>query len=208
MSDYATLVDMLHHFAERARHSRLTLGDALDQLGEASFAFICIMLALPFLTPISLGPLSTVGGLTLAALGWQILRGHRAPVLPARLRAVEMRPRTWELLIKVCLKVLGFCRKFSRPRHQDWVRGAKGSAVLGGTIMTSGLLMAIPLFGVPLNNVLPALAIMVACLGELEQDGLLALVGVVLTLVSAVYIGAVLLVLFFLGRGALEFMTY
>jgi len=76
------LLETLRQFADRAASQPLTLGEVADGLGGSSFSLLCIILSLPFLTPISLGPLATVGGLTLAAIAWQLVRGHAAPVLP------------------------------------------------------------------------------------------------------------------------------
>jgi len=50
----------------------------------------------------------------------------------------------------------------------------------------------------PFNNALPALAIIVVCLAELEDDGVLLWIGFGLTVLAAVYIlGALLLVVLF-----------
>ncbi|OOO01611.1 MAG: hypothetical protein USCGTAYLOR_02189 [Chromatiales bacterium USCg_Taylor] len=89
MSDYATLVATLNRCAERAREENLTLGQVLDSIEEAAFAFICIIMALPFLQPLTLGPLSVIGGLSFAALGWQLFRGHPTPMLPQNRHMLE-----------------------------------------------------------------------------------------------------------------------
>ena len=60
MSRYETLTKALENCAERAKRQSLTLGEVFDSIGEASYGFICIVLTLPFLQPISLGPLATV----------------------------------------------------------------------------------------------------------------------------------------------------
>jgi hypothetical protein len=197
------LLSALEHFAERAATEPLTLGEVADGLGGSSYSLLCIILSLPFLAPVSLGPLATVGGLTLAAVAWQLVRGHASPSLPARVRAIEMSPRIWSGLLGTCAKVVEVCRRFSRPRHLQWVEGMRGARMRGALIMSAGLLMAVPLFGLPFNNALPALAIIVVCLAELEDDGLLLWAGGALTLVSAVYILGILLVVAIFGTQAI-----
>jgi hypothetical protein len=54
-------------------------------------------------------------------------------------------------------------------------------------IVIAGLLMAIPFFGIPFNNTLPALAIIAACMAELEDDGLFIIVSIGLTIVTVAY---------------------
>lgn len=192
------LLTTLNQFAERAVSQPLTLGEVADGLGGSSFSLLCIILSLPFLAPVSLGPLATVGGLTLAAVAWQLVRGHASPSLPARVRALEMSPKIWNGLLTTCAKVVNACRRFSRPRYLQWVEGARGARLRGLLIMAAGVLMALPLFGLPFNNALPALAIIVVCLAELEDDGLLLWAGLGLTVASAVYIlGALTMVAVF-----------
>jgi Uncharacterized ABC-type transport system, permease components len=206
MSDYAALVATLHRCAERVKVARLTLGEVLDSLEEASFCFISIILTLPFLQPISLGPLATVGGLTFAALGWQLFRGHRSPVLPQKIRNTEMSSRAWEVMIALCLKIIGWCRRISRPRYTSWVTGGKGRQIAGVILISAGLLMAIPFFGIPFNNALPALAILFVCIGELEQDGVMVFIALGWLVITVVYFVLILLAIWLLGEQAIDLL--
>lgn len=208
MADYDTLVRTLVRCAERARQEPLTLGAVLDSIEEAAYAFICIILALPFLQPLTLGPLSVIGGLTFALLGWQLFRGHPTPVLPQKVRATVMGAKTWEVIIKICLKVLGWCRRFTRPRYSAWVSGRQGQRIGGLTIAIGGLLMAIPAFGMPFNNLLPALGIFFACVAELEQDGLMIFVAFFWLVATVLYFVVVVLALWFLGDQALAYLHW
>ena len=205
MSRYATLTKVLEDCAMHAKRQSLTLGEVFDSIGEASYGFICIILTLPFLQPISLGPLATVGGLTFAALGWQWLRGHPSPVLPARVRAADMNAKTWDVLLGLCLKILKFCQRFTRPRYQAWVRGRLGRLAAGWTIIIAGLLMAIPFFGLPFNNLLPALAILFICIGELEQDGLMVFIAFGSLVITILYFALIFVAVWILGEQALQY---
>lgn len=204
MTSRAELLETLRAFAVRAESERLTLGEVADGLGGSSFSLLCIILSLPFLTPVSLGPLATIGGITLAAIAWQMVRGDAAPSLPARVRALEMSPKIWHALLATCFKIVNWCGRFARPRYRQWVEGATGTRLRGVLIISLGLLMALPLFGMPFNNALPALGIVVVCLAELEDDGLLVWVGVGLTALSALYILGVLIAAALLGTEAIR----
>lgn len=205
MSDYQTLVDTLHRFAEQSKTRPLTLGEALDTLDEAAYAYIAIILVLPFMQPIPLGPLTVIGGLAFAALGWQMLRGHEAPMLPQKVRAVAMGEHAWRILVNVCLRILGFCRKFTRPRHAWLLQGRKGQQVGGLVLLSAGLLMAIPFGVLPFNNVLPGLAILFYGIGELEEDGLMVFVAFFWLAVTVLYFTAFFLALWFFGNEAIAF---
>ncbi len=205
MSDYLTLAKALENCAQRARRQPLTLGDVLDSLGESSYSFICIVLTLPFLQPISLGPLATIGGLTFATLGWQWLRGHPSPVLPARIRATQINAKTWDVLLGVCQKILSFCQRFTRARYPAWVSGDRGRRVAGWSIISSGLLMSIPFFGLPFNNLLPALVILFICIGEMERDGLMVFIAFGWLIITVVYFMFIFAALCFLGEQVLAY---
>lgn len=205
MCDYDALVGTLHRFAEQSRERPLTLGEALDSLDEAAYAFIAIILALPFLQPVPLGPLTVIGGLAFATLGWQLLRGHESPMLPQKILSVEFSEKTWRVLVAVCLKILGFCRKFTKPRHTSLVSGRRGQKIGGFVLLAGGALMAIPFGVLPFNNVLPALAILFYGIGELEEDGWMVYIAFFWLAVTVIYFTAFFIALWFFGREALAF---
>ena len=151
------------------------LGDVLSGGGSSAFAVALIVLCLPFLQPISLGPLSTLGGLALVALGWQLGRGDVRPWLPERLASAMLEPTQWSQLADAAEKVLRWAGKMVRPRLGQWTEGRRGHRIAGALVIVSGLLLAIPVAGIPFNNMLPALAIVCAALALLADDGLMFL---------------------------------
>lgn len=205
MCDYATLVKTLHQFAEQSKTKPLTLGEALDSLDEAGYAFIALILVLPFLQPLPMGPITVIGGIAFATLGWQLFNRHESPVLPNNIRDVEFSERTWRILVNVCLKVLGFCRKFTKQRYSGMVNGAKGQKIGGSILLAAGILMAIPFGVLPFNNLLPGLAILFYSIGELESDGLMFFIAIFWLIVTVIYFTAFFVALWFFGQEVLEF---
>jgi hypothetical protein len=164
-----------------------TLGEVLDGGGQSSFAFALIVLCVPFLQPISLGPLSTVGGLALAALGWQLIRGDARPWLPGKLAEARLDVRQWSQVSAVAERIFRWAGRLVRPRLQHWVAGRSGPRTAGVLIVTAGLLLAVPLAGIPFNNLLPALAIVFAAFALLGRDGLMFGVSVFWLLATVGY---------------------
>lgn len=203
MSHYDELVATLERFAEQAKTQPLTLGEALDSLDEAAYALIALILVLPFLQPVPLGPLTVLGGLTFAVLGWQLWRGHESPVLPEKIRAVALNEKSWRILVQICLKVVGFCRKFTRPRLTTLIAGDKGQKIGAFVLIAAGLLMAIPFGVLPFNNFLPGLAILFYCFGELEDDGLMVIIAFAWLFITVVYFGLFFFGLWYFGSGAI-----
>lgn len=203
---YDELIAALEACSKEAREEELTLGEAFDRLGEASYSLIGIVLCLPFLQPISLGPLSTVGGLTFAVLGWQLARQHPSPWLPDRVRRSAPSAKIWERIIALLRGVVRFCGRFTRRRYVHLVSGPRGDRIVGSLMAVAGLLMAIPFFGIPFNNTLPALVIIAACIAELEDDGGFIFVALGLLGVTVAYFFFIFWALFFVGEQALEFL--
>jgi hypothetical protein len=67
-------------------------------------------------------------------------------------------------------------------------------------------LMAIPFFGLPFNNLLPALAILFICIGELEQDGLMVFIALGWLVATIVYLVFIFAALWILGEQALQYL--
>lgn len=202
MSHYDALVATLTRFADQAKTQPLSLGEALDSLDEAAYALIALILALPFLQPVPLGPLTVLGGLTFATLGWQLWRGHEAPVLPQRMRAVVLNEKVWRVLVNICLKIVGFCRKFTKPRYAWLVTGRQGQKIGAFVLVAAGLLMAIPFGILPFNNLLPALAILFYCFGELEDDGLMVMIAFAWLVITVIYFSLFFFGLWYFGAAA------
>jgi len=204
MGRYDELMAAFAACRETAESRPLTLGEAFASLKESGFVFVCVLQALPFLQPVALGPVSTALGLSLAVLGWQMARGRPSPWLPARMAAWAPGPALWRRLFAVAKKVLGFLRRFTRPRMQAWVSGEKGRRAGGLMIAAAGLLISLPLAAVPFSNALPALAVVSVALGELEEDGFMLVAAAAALVLTVLYFAALALLLFSAGGAVFE----
>jgi hypothetical protein len=189
----------LRDCAEHAAGEGIEFGRMLDRLGRSSFCFAALLLAVPFVQPFSLGPLTMVAGLALVAIGWQMGRGLARPVLPESAARLRIHGRGWLAALRFCARLLAFCRKATRPRFESWVSGAWGERFVGWLIFTGGGLLAMPAANLPFNNTLPALMVVFACVGWLERDGLMAIVSLAWGAVTLLYFAAVCVALVFFG---------
>ena len=204
MGRYEELMAAFAACRETAETRPLTLGEAFASFKESGFVFICVLQALPFLQPVVLGPIATALGLSLAVLGWQMARGRPSPWLPAKVAGWAPGPAVWRRLFTVATKVLGFFRRFTRPRMQAWVSGDRGRRAGGLMIAAAGLLISLPLAGIPFNNALPALAVVSVALGELEEDGFMLVAAFFALVVTVLYFTALALLLVYAGGAAFE----
>jgi len=177
----------------------ITLGEMLERLGRSSFCFAALLLAVPFIQPFSLGPLTMIGGITFIVLGWQMGRGKAAPALPPAASRLLIHGKGWLGVLRFCKRLLAFCRKFTRARLQAWVSGPRGERFVGWLILAGGALLAVPVANLPFNNSLPALMIVFACVGWLERDGLMVIVSLAWGIATLLYFTAVAVALLFFG---------
>jgi hypothetical protein len=203
----AAIDPVLRESLGHAAGDGITLGDLLGRLDRGGFCFVAFILAMPFIQPVSLGPLTMLGGATFVALGWQLGRGRACPALPGAAHNLRIHGKAWVTALDGAVRLLGFCRRFTRPRHQNWVAGTRGERLVGWLILSGGILLAIPMASLPLSNTLPALMIACACIGWLEHDGLMVLASLAWGALTLLYIAAVLACLAFFGDHCLAWLS-
>lgn len=189
----------LENCLEHASAEGIPLGGMLERLGRSSFCFVSLLLAVPFVQPFSLGPLTMIGGITFMVVGWQMGRGREKPALPQSAAKLLIHGKGWVAVLRFCKRLLSWSRKFTRVRMASWVSGEKGERFVGWLIFSGGALLAVPVANLPFNNTLPALMIIFACIGWLERDGLMVVVSLAWGIATLLYFIAVAVALIFFG---------
>lgn len=181
------------------RGSAPTLGHLLLPLGAEASALTAALLALPFLSPASLGPVTTPASVLLGLLGWRLLREREGAPLPERLLRVSVPRAVHRGMSAAVRRVHRWLHRVSRPRLPRLVEGRRGRVVCGGGILAGAVLLAVPIPLLPLTNTFPALGILLFALARLERDGMLAVLGAVALFLSAAVFGAYGAAVYFLG---------
>ncbi|MGK2856632.1 MAG: exopolysaccharide biosynthesis protein [Thermoanaerobaculia bacterium] len=175
---FDALSHALHELEERYETSgRATIGDMLEPLGHRAGALGSALFALPFLSPISLGPLTTVASVIIALLGLRLMSHREESPIPKRIRAISL-PRTAHRALRGALDRLPKWMRRTHTRPVGWVHGNPGRIVCGVGVIVGAALLAIPIPFMPLTNSLPALAIIGFSLGWSNQDTRLAGFGI------------------------------
>jgi hypothetical protein len=180
------------------RDPALTLRDLLASLGEQGLLVFCGVLAAPFLLPVTVPGMSTVLGLPMLLIGFAVMVS-RVPWLPERLLNHSLPAVT---VRKVLQKVGGWAERFEhlvRPRWLALTGGRVINVVNGVLVIVAVLLLMAPIPLVPFVNSIPALAIMLLCFGMAERDGAVIALGYVTTLLSAAYVGGLIVLIFYAG---------
>jgi hypothetical protein len=172
----------------------VTLGRLNDLLDERSFALVLMVLLLPSALPIPTGGVTHVLELCAVLVTLQMIVGRGELWLPRRL--VDHRLGE-TITTKAAPKVLRFVRWVERRARSrgDRILGSRPAVSVLGVVLllfVLGALVAPPFSGL---DTLPALGVVVICLGLLFGDVLVVGAGVVIGTVGA----ALILVL---GRAA------
>jgi len=123
----------------------------------------------------------------------------RVPWLPERLLNRSLPAPT---VRGVLAKVRGWAERFEhlvRPRLLGLTGSRAINFINGALVIAAVLLLMAPIPLVPFVNSLPAFAIILLCFGMAERDGAVILFGYAMTLLSAVYVGGLVLLVFYAG---------
>lgn len=176
----------------------VTLRELLGMLGEQGLLVFCGVLAAPFLLPLTVPGMSTVLGLPMLLIGFAVMLS-RVPWLPERLLSRSLPAPT---VRSVLGRVRGWAERFEhlvRPRLLGLTGGRVVNFANGALVIAAVLLLMAPIPLVPFVNSLPAFAIILLCFGMAERDGAVILFGYLMTVVSAVYVGGLVLLVFYVG---------
>ena len=184
--------------AAAVRDPSVTLRDLVALLGEQGLLVFCGVLAAPFLLPITVPGMSTVLGMPMLLIGFAVMLS-RVPWLPERLLNRSLSAAT---VRSVLGKVHDWAERFEhlvRPRWLGLTGGRAVNALNGALILLAVLLLMAPLPLIPFVNSLPALAVILLCFGMAERDGGVIVLGYVVTLISAVYVGGLMILVLYAG---------
>jgi hypothetical protein len=180
---------------------RFTLRELLGLVGEQGLLVFCAVLAVPFVIPVSLPFTSTVLGVPMLLVGIAVTL-DRVPWLPGRLLDYALPGAAVQRVFDRAARAAGRFEHLVRPRLLGLTATTASNRVNGVVLVVAVLLLMAPLPLVPLANTMPAVAVILLSLGMAERDGLLILLGYVVTSVSLMYFGAVLWLAATAGRNA------
>jgi hypothetical protein len=181
------LADLRLRFAER----RASLREVLVALEARAFTLLMILLALPFIAPVSVPGSSTPLGLLIAGVAVQLAFG-RLPWLPRRVFDWRLPAGFFTKVIPVTQRIVVKLERVLHPRWPQFVELPSWRAAHLLTITFAALMLALPIF-IPLTNMLPGWAILLLACGLLERDGVFIALGygmLAITMVFFVVIGS------------------
>lgn len=165
------------------RGDTIVLADIVSLAGERGFGFLLMLLSLPSALPLPAPGYSIPFGIVILILALQLIRGRSNPQLPF---GWQNRPIKTEFSRQILRRGRWFLRRLellAKPRWQRLCQKRLGRQVLGVAIALMAISMLIP---VPGTNTFPAFSIFVIALGLVEDDGIIASVGLCLSVLAGI----------------------
>ncbi|MBV8393563.1 MAG: exopolysaccharide biosynthesis protein [Alphaproteobacteria bacterium] len=172
------------------RDALLTVNALLAGLETRSYAFAIAVLDLPNCVPTGLPLLSTVTGIPMLLFVAQGMLRRPAPSLPSFLGTLGLPKGRLQDLLQHLHKPLNWLEDKVHPRHEFWVTGLARRALLTACVVMI-VILALP---IPFDNFFAAWAIMFFCLALMEDDGVMAMLGWLLTTVTLAWTALLLIV--------------
>lgn len=185
------------HEAEPVAAPEASLGEIVDRLDERAFGLLFVLLCLPCIPPF-VYVLPQIVSLPMLALAGQMAAGRQSPWFPEKFRARRFQLAEFTKVLDLCEKYVRWFERIARPRFPA-VTGRTGARIIGGLTIIPALSILLPLIG---TNTVPSIGIAITSLGLIQRDGLLAVLGLV---ISLGWVTALVLFAVFFG---VEFATF
>lgn len=183
-----SLADILDDLSQTQR-SHLTLREVTEAFGDKSAGASLAVFAIPNLMPLPPGS-TLIFGLPLLFVSWQMaVRTGGVLTFPDRLANCRIERSTFAAVTARAIPYLRMMERWLKPRF-----GFAGRRIAERLLGIFALLLATVVFlPIPMGNWLPALALAVIGLTLSARDGLGLMAGVLIGVVSIVFVGITVL---------------
>lgn len=190
MKDNFGLLETLDRLFAGDQQSPLSLDAFLSGLEGRSYAFAIAALNLPNCIPTGIPWLSTITGLPMIFLLAQFFAGRPVASLPPFIGRRGLPRGKLQRFLNRGRRQIMWLESTIHARREWLVNGLARRLLLGAWTLNV-VILALP---IPFDNLFPAWAILFFCLALIEDDGTMAALGWVMTLVTIVWTAFLLLV--------------
>jgi hypothetical protein len=177
----------------------ITLEEFLEVTGDRGRLILCMILATPFLIPVSIPGSSIPFGIGIMFIGISFI--FNKSLIPQLILRYRIKKSTVLKILKGSISVLNKFEKIFKPRAQVLTTNNYIHSINGILLICTAFLLMLPL-PVPLTDTLPAYSIFLMSAGILERDGYFIIISYALIVVTSVYFGLI----FFLGYEVISFI--
>jgi hypothetical protein len=177
---------VLRHVIENARGESITIREIIEAFGERAFGFVLILFSLPNCVPAPPG-LAGIVGTPVLIFGLQMLLGHKRPWLPGFVLRRSISVATFRKVIDVAEPRMKKLESWCKPRIRG-LFGPIGDRFVGLFAFMAAVSVLIPFPG---TNFPPSIALVMASIAVMEEDGYLLVGAYILGLAGLAYTATV-----------------
>jgi hypothetical protein len=153
---------------------KITLGEIVEHAESEAILILCLVTILPFMQPIPIPGLSSILGLVVLMQGLGLMFWGR-PLLTKKMSGVVIAHDKFDIIYRAALRFTGFTARLSAFKHPV-TKSRVTEIFCGFAIALSAAFLSLPL-PIPFSNFVPALAIFLICVGLIEEDVVLVVMG-------------------------------
>ncbi|MBA2404662.1 MAG: exopolysaccharide biosynthesis protein [Bdellovibrionales bacterium] len=176
---------LIDHLSEVRVLPEITLEKLVDHLKDEALVVVCLIAILPFMQPIPIPGLSSLLGFITLMQGISLMC-LRKPLLTKKMKGMKISHERFEKIFKVAQKFTHITDKLSVFNH-PWTNSRASHFICGFAIVLSSAFLSLPL-PIPMSNFVPALSIALICVGLLEEDIMLVIIGLGIS-VAVIWMG-------------------
>ncbi|KLK92900.1 hypothetical protein AA309_11660 [Microvirga vignae] len=178
---------MLRSVIDDAKGEVISIGEIIEAFGERAFGFVLILFSLPNCVP-NVPGIAGIVGTPVLIFGIQMMLGHKRPWLPGFIMRQTVSVSKFKRLIDIAEPKLQKLESFCRPRLTG-LFGPLGDRVVGLFAVLVALSVLIPFPG---TNFPPSIALVIASIAVMEEDGYLLIAGYLIGIAGLAYTVTVL----------------
>lgn len=184
------LSSTLEELSQKTVDGKTSINDLFKNFHENGIVLAMIIFSLPIAIPLPYPPgFTTLVGTPLIILSYQMLLGYDTVHFPKKVNEYEIKNSTLIMVSKKVIPHLKVIENYIKPRLK-FATSVYCEQLIGFVSLISSIAIALPL---PLTNAIPALGITVLALGLLNRDGIVIIIGFIISFVGLfIAVGAVI----------------
>lgn len=173
--------ETLREIGNKPEAGSTKIAELMEDFHENGILLSMIFFALPVAIPLPYPPgFTTIMGAPLIILSVQMILGSRKVRLPGRINQYELKNSTLRTISAKIVPIVEGIEKYMKPRT-EFAKSVYCEQLVGVTSLICAISVAFPL---PFTNAIPALGITVMALGLLSRDGIIIILGFILSLIG------------------------
>jgi hypothetical protein len=178
---------VLRAVIDDAKGESISIGEIIEAFGERAFGFVLILFSLPNCVP-NVPGIAGIVGTPVLIFGIQMMLGHKRPWLPGFILRQTVSVAKFKRLIDIAEPKLQKLESWCKPRMTQ-LFGPLGDRVVGLFAFLVAVSVLIPFPG---TNFPPSIALVIASIAVMEEDGYLLIAGYLIGLAGLAYTVTVL----------------